>query len=115
MTEIQIEKKTVIWPWLLLAGVILAVLIYFLFASTDRDKDFETQSSDLINIRENNSTVAGFTTFVNDDASQMTFDHSYTNQALLKLIQAVEAMAAETGYDIQADLDKAKEHAKSNY
>ncbi len=42
----------------------------------------------------------------------MGLDHDYTNEALLKLIEATNAMANEAGYDVQADIEKAKEYAK---
>ena len=65
----------------------------------------------LINVHENNSTVAAFVTFVNDDANKMSLDHAYTNEALLKLMEATNAMADEIGYNVRADLDKVKEYA----
>jgi hypothetical protein len=42
----------------------------------------------------------------------MSLDHAYTNEALLKLIEATNAMANEVGYEVQADLEKAKEYAE---
>ncbi len=114
MTEIKIEKKRAVWPWVLLGLGILALLIYLLFSYTHTDDSAVMENAggtELINVRENNSTVSAFVTFVNDDANKMSLDHSYTNGALLKLTQAIDAMAAETGYNVRADLDKAKEYA----
>jgi CHASE3 domain sensor protein len=116
MTEIKIEKKSAVWPWILLGLGILALLIYLLFSYTHNESvetNFETNNTEgtkLINVRENNSTVAAFVSFVNNDTNKMSLDHSYTNAALLKLTQAIEAMAAETGYNVRADVDKAKEY-----
>jgi hypothetical protein len=42
----------------------------------------------------------------------MSLDHAYTNEALSKLIEATNAIANEVGYDVQADIEKAKEYAK---
>jgi hypothetical protein len=36
----------------------------------------------------------------------------HTNEALSKLIEATNAIANEVGYDVQADIEKAKEYAK---
>lgn len=44
MAEIKIEKKSPIWPWILLAVVIVGVLIY-VFAS-DRDDDNHRNNRD---------------------------------------------------------------------
>jgi hypothetical protein len=41
----------------------------------------------------------------------MSLDHAYTNEAI-KLIEATNAIANEVGYDVQADIEKAKEYAK---
>lgn len=106
MTEIKIEKKKPVWPWILLGLAIVALLIYLLY-----DKDEKPVSTELINVHENNSTVAAFVTFINADTNKMSLDHAYTNEALLKLTGAINAMAGETGYNVQADLDKAKEYA----
>jgi len=42
----------------------------------------------------------------------MSLNHAYTNEALLKLTAAVEAMALEAGYEVQADLEKVKEYVE---
>ncbi len=38
-------------------------------------------------------------------------DHEFASQALLKLSDATQAMAKETGYDVKGDLDSAKAYA----
>jgi hypothetical protein len=60
-------------------------------------------------VKENNSTVAAFVSFVENNSSRVNFDYAYTNEALLKLALATDAMAGEIDYDIQADLDEVKE------
>jgi hypothetical protein len=42
----------------------------------------------------------------------MSLDHAYTNEALLKLIEATNAKADEVGYEVRADLEKVKEYAE---
>jgi hypothetical protein len=120
MAEIKIEQKKQIWPWLLAGLVIAALLVYFLVfrdndknteAVTEADYITNTDEPDHLGVKENNSTVAAFVSFVENDTARMSLDHAYTNEALLKLMAATNAMADEIGYDIQADLDKLEESA----
>lgn len=114
MTEIKIEKEKPVWPWILTGLGILALLIYLLFSYTHTEESAEiknTEGTELINVHENNSTVAAFVAFVNNDTNKMGLDHAYSSQAVLKLTGAISAMAGEIGYNVQADVDKAKEYA----
>ena len=120
MAEIKIEQKKQIWPWLLVGLVIAALLVYFLVFSengkiteavTEADYNTNTNEPDLIGVHENNATVAAYVNFVENSEEKMNLDHAYTNEALLKLIEATNAMANEVGYEVRADLDKAKEYA----
>jgi len=120
MAEIKIERKKQIWPWLLVALVVVALLLYFL-VFRDNDKNAEaifganditnTNQTDLIEVKENNYTVAAYVNFIENSNAKMTLDHAYTNEALLKLINATNAIANEVGYEILADLEKVKEYA----
>ncbi len=112
MAEIKIEKKKQVWPWLLLGAVILALLLYFfVFNKEDEMNEVAETPVALIDIHENNSTVAAYVNFINSDTNKMSLDHSYTNEALLKLTDATNAMADEAGYSVKADLEKVKEYA----
>ncbi len=114
MTEIKIEKEKPVWPWILTGLGILALLIYLLFSYTHTNESAEiknTEGIELLNVHENNSTVAAFVAFVDNDTNKMSLDHAYSSQAVLKLTGAISAMAGETGYNVQSDLDKAKEYA----
>ena len=122
MAEIKIEQKKQTWPWVLVGLVLVALLLYFLvFRDNDKidttrevtDTNYVSQvsESDLSGVRENNTTVAAFVNFVENDANRMSLDHAYTNEALLKLTAAINAMAGEIGYDIQANLKKVEESA----
>ncbi len=53
-----------------------------------------------------------YVNFVANSKDKMSLDHEYTNEALLKLIEATDAMANEVGYEVQADIEKAREYAK---
>lgn len=116
MAEIKIEQKKPIWPWLLVGLVIVALLVYFL-VFRDKGENIEgdsityTNESDLLGVKENNGTVAAYVDFVENSKEKMSLDHDYTNDALLKLIEATDAIAIEVGYDVQADLEKVREYA----
>jgi hypothetical protein len=123
MAEIKIEQKKQNWPWIIVGIVVAAILIYFVaFRDNDNDNTMEevtetnyvskVNESDLLGVKENNSTVAAYVSFVENDTARMSLDHAYTNEALVKLMAATNAMADEIGYDIQADLDKLEESAK---
>jgi len=120
MAEIKIEQKKQIWPWLLVGLVIAALLVYFLVFSendkiteavTEADYNTNTNEPDLIGVNENNATVAAYVNFVENSEEKMSLDHAYTNEALLKLIEATNAMANEVGYEVQADIVMVKEYA----
>jgi hypothetical protein len=120
MAEIKIEQKKQVWPWLLVGLVIVALLVYFLvFRDNGENTEVVTEADyitnkkeyDLLGVNENNDTVAAYVNFVEHNKEKMSLDHAYTNEALLKLIEATNAMANEVGYDVQADLDKVREYA----
>jgi hypothetical protein len=71
-----------------------------------------TNETDLLGIKENNDIVAAYVNFVENNKEKMSLDHAYTNEALSKLIEATNAIANEVGYDVKADIEKAKEYAK---
>lgn len=119
MAEIKIEKKSMAWLWMLLF-VGIAVLVYFVAFHKYDDKVNETAKTsdtistggtDLINVTENNTTVAAYVNFADSNKNKMTLDHAYTNEALLKLTEATQAMADEVGYEVRADLEKVREYA----
>ena len=120
MAKIKIEKKKLLWPWILGLGGI-AVLINFLPFHDDNGKPIELpepyeiivpKETDLINVKEKNNTVAAYINFVRMSKNRMSLDHAYTNEALLKLIEAANAMAGEVGYDVRADLEMVAEYAE---
>ncbi len=117
MAEIKIEQKKQNWPWIIVGLVVVAILVYYIgFRDNNNSNMIEevTESnyvsrvneSGLLGVKENNSTVAAFISFVENDTSRMSLNHAYTNEAFLKLTAATNAMAAEISYDIQSDLEK---------
>lgn len=111
MTEIKIEKKTPVWPWILLAlGLLFAG--WFFFVRNDKAGPLETaDKTALIDLRENNIVVNAYVKFINSDTNTMSLDHTFTSEAITKLSDAVDAMATETGYDLKADVAKTKQLA----
>lgn len=122
MTEIKIEQKKMIWPWLLLGLIIVALLgYYFLYRDNCKntavvaEKEYitNTNESDLIALNENNSTVNSYVAFVESNKDEMSLDHDFSNEALLKLIEATEAMGDEVGYEVRVDLEQLREYANA--
>lgn len=121
MAEIKIEQKKQIWPWLLVGLVIAALLVYFLVfrdsgksteAVTEADDITNTNEPDLLVVKEINDTVAAYVNFVENSNGKMSLDHAFTNEALIKLTDATNAMANDVGYEVRADVEKVKEYAK---
>ena len=120
MAEIKIEQKKQVWPWLLAGLVVAALVIYFLMDNDDvnttevvTEENYvpDTNEPNLLDVKENNSTVAAFISFVENNTNRVSLDYAYTNEAFLKLTAATNAMAEEIGYDVRADFDKVKESA----
>lgn len=115
MTEIKIEKKKPVWPWILLAlGLLVAA--WFFFNRNDNAEPVATadETADetaLIDVHENNNIVTAYVRFVDTDTNTMSLDHSFTSEAFNMLTDAVDAMATEAGYDVKADIGKAKQLA----
>lgn len=122
MAEIKIEKKKPIWPWILLAAVIIAILIFIFAFNGDDDVDIDErqdynqeqtydESGDSTQYALNNTEVATYVTFIQEDPDAMGLNHDFTNEALLKLTNATIAMADEIDYDIQKDIAEVKTYA----
>lgn len=115
MAEIKIEKKSPVWPWILLAVALIAVLIY-IFAFHDDDNEVEENRTEQTTeepaatgqVAPRNSTVVAYVSFVKDDPNAMGLDHAFTNEALSRLINATHAMADAVGHDVQRDTDEAR-------
>ncbi|MDO8896979.1 MAG: hypothetical protein Q7V19_04965 [Bacteroidales bacterium] len=109
MTEIKIQKKKSILPYVLIGVVVLGVFAYFLYNSSYEMISGNTLSNkDLTSVRENNAQVNAYLNLTLSGNPAMALDHAYTNDALTKLADATEAMANEVGFDIKTDMDKVK-------
>ena len=119
MEEIKIEQKSQIWPWLFLGLAAIAIVIYFLIFRnkveantveivTQENYISNTNDTNLLGVKENNSTVLAFVSFVKNN-NRISLNQAYTNEALIKLTAATNAMAEEIGYDVGEDLNKVQE------
>lgn len=124
MAEIKIEeKKSPLWPWILLIIAIIAILIY-IFAfngagdiTDDRKEDTTEQtieeSAETRQHAQNNSTVGAYVSFINEeDPDSMGIDHEFTSEAFMKLTNATIAMADEVDYDIEKDIEDLRTHTR---
>ncbi|MGK2863091.1 MAG: hypothetical protein ACSLE0_14245 [Chitinophagaceae bacterium] len=109
MANTIIQKKTHPSYFILTTLGIVALLMVFSNCSTNKNTK-SMGSTDLINVRENNSIVAAYISYVNDN-NTMVPDHQYINNALVKLADASNAMAGEAKYTITGDLNMAKMNA----
>lgn len=46
MAEIKIEKKKPVWPWVIVALIVLGVIAYFVFYEKYEDKELEDTTID---------------------------------------------------------------------
>ena len=117
MTEIKIEKKAPVWPWILIGLVIAALIYFFAFRETEDtiipgEDDDDTRQEQTIGIRENNSTVEEYISFVrNSERDDMGLDHEFSNEALLLLADAIDAMADEVDVDLNNDFKGVRDNA----
>ena len=105
----SVKRKFIWFP--LVSRLILVVMALSVIACGEKKKASEEDKADLVAVRENNSTVNAFINFIANDKNRMTLDHAYTNEALVKLTDALSAMADEIDYSVKADIDKVKDYA----
>ncbi|MHA7058895.1 hypothetical protein ACWGOQ_0016845 [Aquimarina sp. M1] len=128
MAEIKIEKKKPVWPWLLLALLLIGALVYFFILSNNEEETREANEVEEIGVdgssisdntekdvipkkSEGGKAIATYSAYIKDD-TKMGIDHEYSNNALLLLINAVSESADNLNIDIKADLKKARENAE---
>lgn len=116
MAELDVEKKkNPIWPWIIIGLIILGLIIYFLVlqdTNGDSDTDDPAETEQVSREPLQNTTVAAFVSFIQEDTAQMGIDHEFTNEALLRLTNATKAMADEVNVDVERDLTVVRDNAK---
>ena len=111
MAEIKIEKKARIWPWVLIALFVAAFLIYyFAFRNSGSNEPIAQTTGDTATLHP--SEIDDYVQFIGTNDS-MGLDHNFTNEALLKLTNAVQAKAEHIQLDVSTELDQVREHARS--
>ncbi len=114
MAEIKIAGKSALAPFVILGLAILALLIYLLFSYTTLQEKPVVRAGlsapASISIHESNRKINDFATFVNGNANKSGLDDTYTANALLKLAEAINAVASESGYKVSADLNEVKDY-----
>ncbi len=103
MAEIKIEKKKPIWPWIILA-IVLVAIIYFIYAYGDNDDYSDDANTDDVenidSISDSDSTSWDTNTTAYDDSyatrdltevmrdsSRIGTDSTFTNRALYNLAE----------------------------
>lgn len=127
MAEIKIEKKKPVWPWILLGLIILAVILYFVFADNDDDEVLEEENTEQVMTtpeteeeftdtetaewEEDNlsgeESVSRYMTQIGDQ-EKMGIDHEYSSEALVLLINSLENRAEEANINTQVEIQELK-------
>lgn len=118
MAEIKIEKKSPIWPWILLVLAVIAIIVYFVYnndnnTNTIYDNDARSETSDNIpntfdprygTATPNGDSNVAIQEFENSvlDSSRIAVDSIYTKTAIVNLAKVVSMKADEL--DIQPSL-----------
>jgi hypothetical protein len=117
MAEIKIEKKKPIWPWVLVALIVLALIWFFSLDDSDNRAEIEADDSEVTEmvIEDESRTIAAeaianYSAYI-ADSGKMGIDHVYSSGALNHLIDAVEATGNMLEVDIKADLEEARANA----
>ncbi len=130
MTEIKIEKKKPIWPWILLVLLVLGIIAYFVYANPDNDKndDFDDDvtneqvidsrqdrmGSDSISGRQSYGGVYdGYQAFDESirDSTRIAVDSSYTKIAFTNLTKVVVKQADKNDIEDSNALDDLRNYS----
>lgn len=89
MAEIKIEKKTPIWPWIVVGILIVAVILYFAYFRTNGENNGAMEQDPIgmvtptENANGNNVTaVTAFISYADIDATCMELHHEYAHRPL---------------------------------
>ena len=123
MAEIKIEKKSPIWPWILLILALIAIIVYFVY-NNDNDMNTTYDNDTRSEARDSSSTFdAGYGTttpymgansaveeFENSvlDSSRIAVDSTYTKTAIVNLAKVVTLKADELDMEPSLALENLK-------
>lgn len=108
MAEIKIEKKKTIWPWVLLGLVIVALAAYFLFFKEKNNDTIALRGDETHVTASSQNAVDDYIGFVEKDTTDMSLDHEYTHDALVKLVNATEETANKNDVNVTDNLSKVR-------
>jgi len=124
MAEIKIEKKSPIWPWILLAIALIAVVVYFVYGKEDTsvyDDDMNNEAIDTISNNDSYNdeyqstapyidSTRAVVEFENSiiDSTRIGVDSSYTKTAITNLAKVVAMKADELNVKPSIALDNLK-------
>ncbi|QMU26611.1 hypothetical protein [Adhaeribacter radiodurans] len=112
--KLKKTQKAMLYSLKLFSGLgLLTLLIMFMSCNNNKKENKDEDVADMMSVKENNSTVSAYVSFIQADTSQMSLDHAFTNEALSELMAATTAMAGEIGFDVKGDMDKVKEYANN--
>lgn len=119
MAEIKIEKKSPIWPWILLVIAVIAIVAYFVYNNDNDDNSiYDNESHDeQMNTNSNTYEDAQHTDatsaaqeFENSvtDSTRIGIDSTYTKTAIINLAKVVSMKADELNVQPSIALENLK-------
>lgn len=129
MAEIKIEKKSPIWPWILLIILILAVIVYYVSTNNDGDSIFDNQeNTEVRDTLSNTNPVDGTTLPYMDstdvvqefessvtDSARIGVDFTYTKTAIVNLARVITMKADELDVQPTMALENLKFYSDPNH
>jgi hypothetical protein len=129
MAEIKIEKKSPIWPWILLIILILAVIVYYVSTNTDGDSIFDNETNTEVrdtisNVHPAHGTTMPYMGTLNavqefessvTDSVRIGVDSTYTKTAIVNLARVVTLKADELDVQSSMALENLKFYSDPNY
>ncbi|MGB3181752.1 MAG: hypothetical protein WBB45_10205 [Cyclobacteriaceae bacterium] len=119
MAEIKLQKKKPVWPWILLALVLIGLVAFLLLNDGDDDDAMaydteqveDTEQNTYVDEDNMSGAVEEYVSYIETNEGQMGIDHEYTHKAFTLLTAAMQATAQEAGYNFDNDIDKLNDKA----
>ncbi|WP_100615746.1 hypothetical protein [Confluentibacter citreus] len=123
MAEIKIEKKSPIWPWILLAIAVIAIIVYFVYNNEDNpsiyDNDTNSEMRDTISNTyddgyQSTAPYVGSSNAVQEfensiiDSTRIGIDSTYTKTAIVNLAKVVSLKADQLNLQPSIALENLK-------
>lgn len=119
MAEIKIEKKSPIWPWILLVIAVIAIVAYFVYNNDNDDNSIYDNESHDEQMNTNSNTyedaqhmdaTSAAQEFENSvtDSTRIGIDSTYTKTAIINLAKVVSMKADELNVQPSIALENLK-------